>query len=276
MQSLSVQIVALLRRLQRILDSFWTFVVSLVSQLSPQRQEAVIANVVPPPPPTDKLATCNYHGTPWWKTLAEMIGIGAVVTYTFVSCNQWKTAERQLEASERPWVSLDMNIFGPLIFDNNGANLHVRFSLRNYGHSPAMFWINARFYPHRMNYQDTESERRKLCFGPQPFAGGPYDETIFPSAENFIPRADYGLTSSKEDIDRMVEKHLIAPLVIACVLYHTSSNNAVRHTVRIYDIRITDPQILILKPEDIKPGNTVTIPIEHLFLYPDIVGSYTD
>ena len=50
-----------------------------------------------------------------------------------------ETAKTQLELEERPWVDARITLDGPLTFDVNGANIPLRFDLRNTGRSPAHY-----------------------------------------------------------------------------------------------------------------------------------------
>jgi hypothetical protein len=64
-----------------------------------QEQPPIIANIVPSPPSNDKSEKCRYPHTPWWKTTAEMLGIGAVIAYTIFSGFQMHYASQQARAA---------------------------------------------------------------------------------------------------------------------------------------------------------------------------------
>lgn len=105
-------------------------------------QSSVVSDIVPSPPSNDKTEKCRYPTTPWWKTAAEMIGIGAVVAYTIVSCNQWRTAERQLNITERAWIGVVGTQF-TYVTDSTGiSRADGIVVLKNTGLSPA-FKIHA-------------------------------------------------------------------------------------------------------------------------------------
>ena len=119
--SLSARISAALRRLERVLDSFWVFVASTFSKcLAPlhkfinfigpkhntenkrterQTRPAATSNVVPTTPTDYQGEECRYRDDPWWKTTAEMFGIAAVVAYTVFSGFQMHYARQQRDAS---------------------------------------------------------------------------------------------------------------------------------------------------------------------------------
>jgi hypothetical protein len=48
-------------------------------------------------------------------------------------------AQKQMELSERPWVSVEVAAATPLSIDKNGLHLMVLFTLKNLGHSPASY-----------------------------------------------------------------------------------------------------------------------------------------
>jgi len=113
---------------------------------SPQ-QKAIISNAVPsPPPPGNESEYRLYTHTPWWKTLAELIGVAAVIWYASITHNMWKEMQSQtalqnkaLASAERPFVGVDgppqvqINSMQPGKF---GATMLI--TLRNFGQRPAL------------------------------------------------------------------------------------------------------------------------------------------
>lgn len=72
-----------------------------------------------------------------WAAFVGAAGIAVLVVTLLVTKQSADTASRQLELSERPWVSVDFEIVQPLIFDAKGASLGLRVHLKNIGHSVA-------------------------------------------------------------------------------------------------------------------------------------------
>jgi len=199
------------------------------------------------------------------KTWLEIAAFGVVVTYTCVSYHQWKTAEKQLEASERPWVTLDVGISGPFTIDTNGANVRTKLTLQNVGHSPAIrLAIWTRFYPHTLSNRDAAIERQKVCANAlidPTITGTLFQESKVPSD---IPRGDYVLQIEKAELDNMIKSRgLIAPTIMVCVVYRTTFNDEPHHTVRTFALRSADPQLFFLKV-----GDARNIPPEGLILLP--------
>jgi hypothetical protein len=283
--SLFARISSWLRRLREILASFWGSARSLLSRLAApfkkfdylitpkhntekegagsHKEPPIITEIMPTPPPDEKAKKTVYVYTPWWKTGAEMLGIAAIIVYTIVSYCQWETAKDTLIASERPWVTLDVGISGPFIIDANGANVRTRMTLQNVGHSPAIgVAIWTRFYPYTLNNRDAASERQKVC------SQAPIDPTttgtIFQESKpSDIPRGDYLLQIEKAELDNMIQsKGLIAPTIMVCVVYRTTFNDELHHTVRTLRLLFPGSQPFL------KVGETRNIPPESLILLP--------
>jgi hypothetical protein len=208
-------------------------------------------------------------------TMAGLVGFLVLLGTLIITKQSVNTANRQLEASQRPWISFDMSIVGPLTFDTNGASMRTRFALRNAGPTPAVLSINTTFYTYTLNAQDTESERRKACLGRSPLPEL-LNETLFPgetTPNGVMPRPERILTLSKDEVKRMLtQQPLVNPTVIACIFYRATFNNTTRHTIKIYRVHSLTPAVLVVRPED-----TISIPANQLALeIPFFDGTYAD
>lgn len=129
-------------------------------------------------------------------------------------------------AAQRPWVSIEMNLLGPLNFDTNGAEIEIGVKLKNHGHSPAM---NARNF---------------VIFDPSPAAKkGPdfcrdqrgrdlsnFAQVIFPDDvifDSHLARADNNELKSAAS-----RNGIIFPYITACVDYISSLDNS-RHQTEL-------------------------------------------
>ncbi len=65
------------------------------------------------------------------KIATEKAGIGAEAAKSAAD-----TAATQLELAERPWISSDIAIASPFVFDKDGGHVTFQFALKNSGHSP--------------------------------------------------------------------------------------------------------------------------------------------
>jgi hypothetical protein len=145
-----------------------------------------------------------------------------------------KTSAEQLDVADRPWVSIDMNVIGPLTFDANGANLKTLMTLRNSGHSPAAgLWILGELLS--MAATDLTVERDRLCEEAKAQA------TTNPRmATTLFPTSDYNrewiFTSGKESLENAIKENhgIIIPALIVCVAYRPAFTMSVHKTARIY------------------------------------------
>jgi hypothetical protein len=78
------------------------------------KEVSIVSNAVPPPPANNNSSKCAYQTTPWWKNVAEVIGIAAVVWYACITHGMWTemqtTNTNTLTAfriDERAWVGLE-------------------------------------------------------------------------------------------------------------------------------------------------------------------------
>jgi len=171
--SLSPQISSWRQRLRNIFAAISGFFSELISKFYPPRKHAADSvppqdnttnaggtgeNVQPPPirvvidalPPPSEEQKAKKNLDEWrarWKFRAEVAGFFVICIYTYVSCNQWKTAERQLEASERPWVGVDkITAVSDFTTTDKGhkAIVTLLYNLTNGGRSPAYVLIQGR------------------------------------------------------------------------------------------------------------------------------------
>jgi len=165
-----------------------------------------------------------------------------------------EVAQRQMELSERPWLSLDARLTIPLSFDaeHGGASLTVQFLLTNVGHSPAAnAWIPASV----ILEGNPIEEQEKLC--------GPYREkkerwplgyTIFPGQTMPQP---IGLTIEQKDIDAALARGggFLFPSIIGCVDYGFEFSTGHHQTGFIFHLLVPSdrPGIML----GIKPAPSV-------------------
>jgi hypothetical protein len=110
-----------------------------------------VAEIVPTPPTKSK-TTCRPDQTPWWKTMLEIVALFVALGLLYFNYRQTKateqaantattaanTAQKQLEMSERPWVSAEFFIDYPIEFQPNGdMGVRLRVVMKNIGHSVA-------------------------------------------------------------------------------------------------------------------------------------------
>jgi len=113
------------------------------------QESPIITKVVPAPPPQKKPEYhCSIH-TPWWKTVAEFIGIGAVLLYT---CSTYEA----MKVENRPWVAIsswtghiaaEMPFWAEITFQNVGKSPALDIFPREYKLQPS----DIKFRPRRID-----------------------------------------------------------------------------------------------------------------------------
>lgn len=181
---------------------------------------------------------------------------------------QAETSAKQLELSERPWVEASILRNGPLTFNVNGANIPLKFILRNTGQSPAVnVWIHTQgLILNAVPTVDPEMLRRKLCT-----EGRNRKDTLttlFPGAV-FPQEIEVGIPNemlrSMKDVGKMTG-NMIDPTVAVCIIYRPTFSDVVYETSYIISVLRVDkhnrPYI------NFKVGETVEADKLRLRLYP--------
>lgn len=143
-----------------------------------------------------------------------------------------QTAQRQLELSERPWLSVTAAVVGPLVFDSHGAHIAVAFWLRNWGRSPAThmsLWgeltipkVLDPLEPIKVQYGMCEGMRRASVRNPH---GKRLGISVFPTntiklKEIFEATPTQVATGHQlKDFPGKTSRY-IWPQVVGCVMYH--------------------------------------------------------
>jgi hypothetical protein len=171
-----------------------------------------------------------------------------------------RTAQDTLIASERPWITVQADIVGPLTFDANGAHLPIRYRLKNIGHSPAVnVWGDQILYMPIDPQRDTNSERSRLCSETEK-RSLTMGQAIFPTQDLV---GTIVTSAGNEDIRNSTRFiRFLNPAIIVCVAYRSTLDaNSWHHTGMIYELFRTDGNGLTFA---ITPG--ITVPANRLNL----------
>jgi hypothetical protein len=175
--------------------------------------------------------------------------------------------------SQRPWLSVNAAIAGPIVFDRDHARVYFPFAItvRNVGQIPAMgVWINAVIFLPSPKKHDVGEERRNVCENLR--GTTKLGQTIFPGVEP----ATYHITvvtpmSDIEESCRAIfgevadDANMFVPYVIVVAAYRIGiDKDAFYYTANTYELMRREGNVrhLALKRE--------TTPMEdlQLFLYP--------
>jgi hypothetical protein len=209
----------------------------------PNNPVRVIVERLPPPEPPEheRQAEKKRDRRPQWGLLVvNVLTLAAVVFYACVTYKMWcemqeqtHTSHRQLEAEQRPWLSLaGLRMTGPLTFDANGANISVQYQLKNTGHSPAMqVWLESELYVESRFGLDARAERGRLCdkIVEQETPSFNIGETIFPG-DDFVRQWNLQAPKASIDESRSQLGGIFALDVVACVAYRSSFSKDTYYT----------------------------------------------
>ena len=220
-----------------------------------------------------------------WKFRVEIIGLIVLTVYAGFTIAIWHvskksadaaksaadTAAKQLEMAERPWVSVEMKIVTPFVFDSIGAGVGLQATLKNTGHSPAArVWAEAEMLPTMP--ADVLAERDRYCNETKAHsaANARIGDTIFPEEHTSQPWAMY---IKRADAKRVYDQTgFISPVIIACVVYRSTFNDSVFMTSKIRTVFWTTPEGR--GPEStFKFVDNSSIPMERLGLLANTIGA---
>jgi len=154
------------------------------------------------------------------------------------SLQQSRTSASQLQAAERPWVTVDAYVDSDLMFLSGTANISIRFVLTNVGHTPAM---NASVFPDLVPLRGRIEHRDVTCRSDRENfrKGGIIGDTIFPTQSIEVR---YALSISPEAVKNFQFRiGRIGPSVTGCATYGSSFDTEVHQTGFLYDIIRNDP-----------------------------------
>jgi hypothetical protein len=253
-----------------------------------ERNPRIMPLLMPNSTATDCQATreCHYPATPRWKGPLEagavMIALGLLILNlgqlraTQQAANAAKSAAeitaRQLELSQRPWISIDTFVVSPLTFTPGGAaQVTLKFAIRNVGSTPAKgLSVQSEMYIASRDNQDPVMERSKVCEENRTRGAGA-EGTLFPKGELTKFVTFYG--DAKDIVKESNRTGSFSPAVIVCANYRSTFDDRSGYTTGIiYYLRRIDPT---------HPGiylrmkNGVEVPQEFVALIYDPIGAIT-
>jgi hypothetical protein len=126
----------------------------------------------------DALKATPVEGSAWsthqvyqvTQTIIAGLTFLVVLAYTIATFEQLRAAKDTLVATERPWISIsNIAITDPFLFDTTSdggmvASLHLTFTLKNSGQSPALYaWIEISMHDAGGSRLSIADEERKVC-----------------------------------------------------------------------------------------------------------------
>lgn len=266
----------------------------------PSRRKSADEEQEPTPQPTslvlsnatvmDPEATVDYRrpAVSRWKGLLQSGAVAVAVGLVIVSLSQSRatsratqqassaaestaeTTARQLELSQRPWISIDTSIESPLTFTSQGAaQVSVKFVIRNVGSTPAKgLSVQPKLSIASRGEQDPVIERSKVCEENRMREAGS-DGTLFPKGE--LTKSVTFLADAWDIVKESNRTGSFSPVIIVCASYRSTFDDSARYTTGvIYYLRRMDPSHpgVYLRMKD-----RVEVPRELLTLEYDPIGA---
>lgn len=145
-----------------------------------------------------------------------------------------EVAERTMILNDRPWVGVDLDIVGPLVFTADNCSIKLAMTITNHGRSPAI-----RAEPYVEFFVCTQKAiewRNKMEGMAKSMVVNMFGETLFPA----VPRSKkWTLTVTRDDILHGIaedDESRIRPMVAYCVYYGLPTGGHARYTSGIREI----------------------------------------
>jgi hypothetical protein len=181
--------------------------------------------------------------------IATIVIAVATAYYAWYASAQWEVMRGQLaemQAAQRPWVSIELRTADPLEYDNRGAHVIIEFSMKNVGARPAIYaWPIFFSYIFRGPFQNLvlpiqrqrcEEERRRPDIPPSLNPTSERGYSIFPNQQVIgrdtieIPKDSY----TAPDIRHVSGTQQISPFIFGCVNYRIVLDGVKHQTGFIY------------------------------------------
>jgi hypothetical protein len=174
------------------------------------------------------------------------------------------TTEQVLIATQRPWVTFNVELAGTLAFDGSGASISLKIVTENIGPTPAIAIL-----AHPVIF----------CQEKQPFKAL---DVIKRRSADFNPVGRLGHTLSKGEqfsevktagmgLEEYEGLSVISPYILVTVKYRLTFGDEARMTAKLFSLVRTDP-LYQAQSVAMQPGNS--LPADRLNLV--LVGSYAD
>jgi hypothetical protein len=177
-----------------------------------------------------------------------------------VATRSAEVAERTMILNDRPWVAVDIELAGPLIFTEEKCSIDIKYAIKNVGRSPAIkAGIFIEFVPagsivdrHIRLTAVADMTAEQVSFG----------STLFPNGTHEMTSTFSINRSTIEDEIQKDERHEFRPSIVACAYYGLPTGGRFRRTSVNYEITQAgdDPEKAIdTAPGQIEPHELVLL-----------------
>ncbi len=178
-------------------------------------------------------------------SVVTAVGSAGIASASFsVAQRSSEIAERSLIAANRPWIKVDIEVGGAILFNDNGANFTLNYSLKNIGHSPATnVWVSAKAITPMFSKDGTgtfnpRGELLRIIADRKNDAPGPFGFALFPEETIVQPMT---VSISKEELARATAiGPVIYPRIVGSVSYRMGFDSQPHQSGFIVEVRRND------------------------------------
>jgi hypothetical protein len=187
-------------------------------------------------------------------------------------------AQNSLELSQRPWVSVKVEVAGPLTWDQSGGHLSLRYTFSNVGHSPALgFFSLPQMVVEPSVGMSPVKERQDLCR----YVMGPnisMKDILFPGE---LRESIVKVNVSRGDVEKgdpSGKRTTFTAAIIDCTSYHSSFS---KETYAVTNSRLIGTTLPAGQSNPMQSSYTfsgtvglpigIDVPADHLWLLPDML-----
>lgn len=198
-------------------------------------------------------ATAAFTGLSWWVfygQLGEMKATGeqtnkiidANIVLAETAKKSVEIGEKALVAANRPWIKIDLQVAGPIKYDATGANITLRYGLRNIGHSPATnVSIELNVFAPAIGIDkilDSRAELQKIVAALKARPPGPFGLALFPDE---TVAQEITVTIGTDELKRITQKvEFVTPYIIGAVDYRFGIDEKSHQTGFIIEVHRSD------------------------------------
>ena len=226
----------------------------------------------------------------FWKVVAFLQSIDGFITalatiaIAAVAGLQWQTFEKTdqtLKATQRPWLSVDLAIAGPLTYSSDEARVEIAFLLKTSGRSPA---LNVQVDAEIALFIDTGKTplgvMTEIC---QRAKAAPDDNPVFGHA--IFPNRDFtyvinlgkkkdNVENALKDFPRKEKNDWFAPLIVGCATYRFAFEKGRHMTQFIVELgKINHENPKVHTSFKMSDGD---VPASEMSLYRSFIGGNAD
>jgi hypothetical protein len=196
------------------------------------------------------------------KKLGDLV---AATNKQVVAVNgQMSIMQQQLEASDRPWISVDASASSPLTYDSSGIRVTFAFVPKNIGRSPAQnIWIEPALTIGSMG-DDYRSAQKHICdkIATRGRVVGFPGYILFPG-DHYTQEESLGMSDA--DIDSHWSKFELSrgpidvvPLIlVGCVDYTFEASPRHHQTSFAFDVRMRDGRLVLKSKTPLAPESLI-------------------